>query len=33
MRAAITLAAALIFLRLPKFASMNSHRTQGEAAE
>ncbi len=33
MMAAITLASALIFLRLPKFASMNSHRTQGEAAE
>lgn len=33
MMAAITLASALIFLRLPKFASMHSHRTQGEAAE
>ncbi len=33
MMAAITLASALIFLRLPKFASMQSHRTQGEAAE
>ncbi len=31
--AAITLASALIFLRLPRFASMHSHRVQGEAAE
>lgn len=33
LMAAITLASALIFIRLPKSASMHSHRTQGEPAE